>query len=47
MVAAYGISLASEAPYVYPKDTEWVYLVTGYSESIDSSGFFIRTDKPK
>jgi hypothetical protein len=36
MVAAYGISLASEAPYVYPKDTEWAYLVTGYSESIDS-----------
>jgi hypothetical protein len=36
MVTAYGISLASEAPYVYPKDTEWAYLVTGYSECIDS-----------
>jgi hypothetical protein len=36
MVAAYGIPLASEAPYVYPKDAEWVYLVTGYSECIDS-----------
>jgi len=36
MVAAYGISLASEAPYVYPRDAEWAYLVTGYSECIDS-----------
>ncbi|WP_248323872.1 MULTISPECIES: ferritin-like domain-containing protein [unclassified Caballeronia] len=36
MVATYGIPLASEAPYVYPKDTEWAYLVTGYSECIDS-----------
>ncbi|XUW90445.1 ferritin-like domain-containing protein [Burkholderia sp. M6-3] len=36
MVAAYGIPLASEAPYVYPKDPEWAYLVTGYSECIDS-----------
>ncbi|WP_425435465.1 ferritin-like domain-containing protein [Paraburkholderia ribeironis] len=36
MVAAYGIPLASEAPYPYPQDTEWAYLVTGYSECIDS-----------
>ncbi|MEM5383747.1 ferritin-like domain-containing protein [Paraburkholderia phymatum] len=36
MVAAYGIPLASEAPYVFPKDAEWAYLVTGYSECIDS-----------
>ncbi|OAJ53293.1 hypothetical protein A6V36_13000 [Paraburkholderia ginsengiterrae] len=36
MVAAYGIPLESEAPYVHPKDTEWAYLVTGYSECIDS-----------
>jgi hypothetical protein len=36
MVAAYGIPLAKEAPYRYPKDTEWAYLVTGYSECIDS-----------
>jgi len=36
MVAAYGISLAPETPYAYPKDPEWAYLVTGYSECIDS-----------
>jgi hypothetical protein len=36
MVAAYGIPLAREAPYEYPKDPEWAYLVTGYSECIDS-----------
>lgn len=36
MVAAYGIPLAPEARYRYPKDTEWAYLVTGYSECIDS-----------
>jgi hypothetical protein len=36
MVGAYGITLASEPPYEYPKDPEWAYLVTGYSECIDS-----------
>lgn len=36
IVAAYGIQLASEAPYEYPRDAEWAYLVTGYSECIDS-----------
>jgi hypothetical protein len=36
MVAAYGIPLAHESPYLYPKDAEWAYLVTGYSECIDS-----------
>jgi hypothetical protein len=36
MVAAYGIKLAPEAPYRYPRDPEWAYLVTGYSECIDS-----------
>ncbi|MBP0592229.1 ferritin-like domain-containing protein [Paraburkholderia sp. LEh10] len=36
MVAAYGIALVNEAPYEYPKDVEWAYLVTGYSECIDS-----------
>ncbi|HTH62967.1 MAG TPA: ferritin-like domain-containing protein [Paraburkholderia sp.] len=36
MVAAYGIALASEPPYAWPKDPEWAYLVTGYSECIDS-----------
>jgi hypothetical protein len=36
MVAAYGIRVAPEAAYEYPKDPEWAYLVTGYSECIDS-----------
>jgi hypothetical protein len=36
MVAAYGIELAREADYEYPNDPEWAYLVTGYSECIDS-----------
>jgi hypothetical protein len=36
MVRAYGIPLAQEQPYRYPKDPEWAYLVTGYSECIDS-----------
>ncbi|MBC8747061.1 MULTISPECIES: ferritin-like domain-containing protein [Paraburkholderia] len=36
MVHAYGIALASEPRYVYPQDTERAYLVTGYSECIDS-----------
>ena len=36
MVQAYGIPLAREQPYVLPRDPEWAYLVTGYSECIDS-----------
>jgi hypothetical protein len=36
MVAAYGIALAPEPPYAWPRDPEWAYLVTGYSECIDS-----------
>jgi len=36
MVAAYGIALAPEAPPAMPTDPEWAYLVTGYSECIDS-----------
>jgi hypothetical protein len=36
LVQAYGITLAPEPFYVSPKDTEWAYLVTGYSECIDS-----------
>jgi hypothetical protein len=36
MVAAYGIPLAPEAPYAWPGNAEWAYLVTGYSECIDS-----------
>lgn len=36
MVAAYGIALAPEPPQPLPQDPEWAYLVTGYSECIDS-----------
>ena len=36
MVAAYGIDLAPEPPPQLPRDAEWAYLVTGYSECIDS-----------
>jgi hypothetical protein len=36
MLAAYRIPIAREASYQYPKDAEWAYLVTGYSECIDS-----------
>ena len=36
LVAAYGIPLAGEPPYRHPRDPEWAYLVTGYSECIDS-----------
>jgi len=36
LVAAYGITLAPEPPYVEPRDPEWGWLVTGYSECIDS-----------
>ncbi len=36
LVAAYGIELAPEPVYHHPSDTEWAYLVTGYSECIDS-----------
>ena len=36
LVKAYGIRLASEPPYRYPRDPEFTYLVTGYSECIDS-----------
>jgi hypothetical protein len=36
MVAAYGIDLAPEPPPPLPRDAEWAYLVTGYSECIDS-----------
>ncbi|HYW77260.1 MAG TPA: ferritin-like domain-containing protein [Gammaproteobacteria bacterium] len=36
MVAAYGIELAPEPRYAPPKDPEWAWLVTGYSECIDS-----------
>jgi hypothetical protein len=36
MVAAYGITLAAEPPYPKPQDAEWAFMVTGYSECIDS-----------
>ena len=36
MVAFYGIQLEEEPPYVEPKDPEWAYMVTGFSECIDS-----------
>ncbi len=36
LVAAYGIALAPEPEYVAPRDPEWAFMVTGYSECIDS-----------
>jgi hypothetical protein len=36
LVTSYGIALAPEAPDALPADAEWGYLVTGYSECIDS-----------
>jgi len=36
LVHAYGIELAVEPPYLTPRDREFAFLVTGYSESIDS-----------
>jgi hypothetical protein len=36
MVAAYGIRLAPEAHYAWPADAQRAYLVTGFSECIDS-----------
>jgi hypothetical protein len=36
MVAAYGIKLEPEPPYPKPRDPEWAFMVTGYSECIDS-----------
>jgi hypothetical protein len=36
LVEAYGIKLEAEPPYPAPKRTEWAYLVTGFSECIDS-----------
>ena len=36
MVQAYGIKLEPEPPYVKPRDPEWAFMVTGYSECIDS-----------
>lgn len=36
LVEAYGIKLAPEPVYGRPRDPEWAFLVTGYSECIDS-----------
>ncbi|WDD91491.1 ferritin-like domain-containing protein [Burkholderia sp. FERM BP-3421] len=36
LVEAYGIALAPEPPYPAPKDPEWAWLTTGFSECIDS-----------
>jgi hypothetical protein len=36
LVEAYGIKLEPEPPYIEPRDPEWAYMVTGYSECVDS-----------
>ena len=36
LVEAYGIRLAPEPEYVRPRDREWAFMVTGFSECIDS-----------
>jgi hypothetical protein len=36
MVQAYGIKLEPEPQYLKPRDPEWAFMVTGYSECIDS-----------
>jgi hypothetical protein len=36
LVAAYGIKLKPEETYQLPRDPEWAFMVTGYSECIDS-----------
>ena len=36
LVEAYGIKLAPEPPYPAPRDPEWAFMVTGFSECIDS-----------
>jgi hypothetical protein len=36
LVAAYGIPLAPEPPVPPPRDPQWAFMVTGFSECIDS-----------
>jgi hypothetical protein len=36
LVEAYGIKLEPEPEYKKPRDTEWAFMVTGFSECIDS-----------
>jgi hypothetical protein len=40
LIEAYGIALAPEPEYLPPADVEWGWLVTGYSECIDSFAAF-------
>ena len=39
LVQAYGIKLEPEPDYAFPKDPEWAWLVTGYSECIGTVTF--------
>ena len=36
LVSAYGISIGPEPEYVAPRDAEWAFMVTGFSECVDS-----------
>ena len=36
LVQAYGIKLEPEPEYIRPRDPEWAFMVTGFSECIDS-----------
>jgi hypothetical protein len=36
LVEAYGIRLGPEPEYIRPRDPEWAFMVTGFSECIDS-----------
>ncbi|HUC71900.1 MAG TPA: ferritin-like domain-containing protein [Stellaceae bacterium] len=36
LVQAYGVRLAPEPEYIRPRHAEWAFMVTGYSECIDS-----------
>src|SRR5579863_2458277 len=36
LVQAYGIEIGTEPPYPPPRDPEWAFMKTGYSECIDS-----------
>ncbi|HEX7198708.1 MAG TPA: ferritin-like domain-containing protein [Dongiaceae bacterium] len=36
LVQAYGIKLEPEPAYIRPRDPEWAFMVTGFSECIDS-----------
>src|SRR5262249_52854768 len=36
MISVYGIKVTDEPPYPEPGDPEWAFMVTGFSECIDS-----------